>query len=144
MWLWNKNLCSTKERADHRSMEKKWDFLDFPVGLPNLRGRKSGTSWFWKLMEALAVVFPFQCITLTLVEADNETLLPVRGYLAIANDCSCEVTDHGGVHVTGCLYHHHYAWWARCFARLHLRTILTISMVIGMGGHSTGGWSDRD
>ena len=23
---------------------KKWDFLDFPVGLPNLRGRKSGTS----------------------------------------------------------------------------------------------------
>ena len=39
------NLCSTKERADHHSsMEKKWDFLDFPVGLPNLRGRKSGTS----------------------------------------------------------------------------------------------------
>ena len=34
----------TKERADRRSMEKKWDFLDFPVGLPNLRGRKSGTS----------------------------------------------------------------------------------------------------
>ena len=24
--------------------KKKWDFLDFPVGLPNLRGRKSGTS----------------------------------------------------------------------------------------------------
>ena len=24
--------------------EKKWDFLDFPAGLPNLRGRKSGTS----------------------------------------------------------------------------------------------------
>ena len=33
-----------KERADRRSTEKKWDFLDFPVGLPNLRGRKSGTS----------------------------------------------------------------------------------------------------
>ena len=39
-----KNLCSTKERADRHSTEKKWDFLDFPVGLPNLRGRKSGTS----------------------------------------------------------------------------------------------------
>ena len=53
MWHWNKNLCSTKERADCRSTEKKWDFLDFPVGLPNLGGRKSGTSWVWKLMEAL-------------------------------------------------------------------------------------------
>ena len=53
MWHWNKNLCSTKERADRRSTVKKWDFLDFPVGLPNLRGRKSGTSWVWKLMEAL-------------------------------------------------------------------------------------------
>ena len=31
----------------------KWDFRDFPVGLPNLRGRKFGTSWVWKLMEAL-------------------------------------------------------------------------------------------
>ena len=48
-------------------------------------------------------------------------LLPVRGYLAITNDCNCEVTDHGGAHVTGGSYHlHHYAWWARCFASLHL------------------------
>ena len=38
------------------------------------------------------------------------TLLPVRGYLAIANDCNCKVTDHGGAHVAGCSYHlHHYA-----------------------------------
>ena len=36
--------------------KKKWDFLDFPVGLPNLRGRKSGTSWVWKLMEALQIL----------------------------------------------------------------------------------------
>ena len=55
-----------------------------------------------------AVVAPFQCIPLSLVEADNETLLPVRGYLAIANDCSSEVTDHGGA--MSCSYHlHHYA-----------------------------------
>ena len=51
-----------------------------------------------------AVVFPFQCNPLTLVEADNETLLPVRGYLAIANDCSCEAMDHGGACVTCCSY----------------------------------------
>ena len=54
-----------------------------------------------------AVVAPVQCIPLTLVEADN---VPVRGYLDIANDCSCEVTDHGGARVTGFLSHlHHYA-----------------------------------
>ena len=29
-------------------------------------------------------------------------LLPVREYPAIANDCSCVVTDHGGAHVTSC------------------------------------------
>ena len=28
-----------------QTVGKKWDFLDFPVGLPNLRDRKSGTSW---------------------------------------------------------------------------------------------------
>ena len=32
-----------------------------------------------------AVVAPFQYVTFSLVEADNETLLPVRGYLAITN-----------------------------------------------------------
>ena len=69
-----------------------------------------------------AVVAPFQYIPLSLVEADNETLLPVRGHLAIVNDCSCEVTDHGGAHVNGCSYHlYHYAWWVRYFARLNLR-----------------------
>ena len=83
-------------------------------------------------------LFPMR--PLSLVEADNETLLPVRGYLAITNDCSCKVTDHGGAHVTGCSYHlHHYVWWAWCFARLHRRdSLLNISMVIGMGGPSTG------
>ena len=35
---------------------------------------------------------PFPC------RDNNETLLPVRGYLAIVNDYSCEVTDHGGAH----------------------------------------------
>ena len=71
------------------------------------------------------IVVPFQCIPLNLVEGDNETLLQVRGYLAIANDCSCKVMDHGGAHVTDCSYHlHHYDWWARCFARLHLRDSL--------------------
>ena len=83
----------------------------------------------------------FQCIRLTLVQTDSETLLPVKGYLAITNDCSCEVTDHGGACVTGCSYHlHHYTWWTRCFARLVWEiAFLTISVVFGMGGPSTGG-----
>ena len=42
------------------------------------------------------IVSPFQCISLILAEADNETLLPVRGNLAIMNDCSCEVMGHRG------------------------------------------------
>ena len=54
-------LCDTELRTyvllkkgqTTAAWKKKWDFLDFPVGLPNLRGRKSGTSWVWKLMEAL-------------------------------------------------------------------------------------------
>ena len=45
-------LCDTKIRTyvllkkgqTAAARKKKWDFLDFPVGLPNLRGRKSGTS----------------------------------------------------------------------------------------------------
>ena len=45
-------LCDTEIRTyvllkkgqTAAAWEKKWDFLDFPVGLPNLRGRKSGTS----------------------------------------------------------------------------------------------------
>ena len=41
------------KKGQTATARKKWDFLDFPVGLPNLRGRKSGTSWVWKLMEAL-------------------------------------------------------------------------------------------
>ena len=47
----------------------------------------------------------FQCIPLTLVEADNEILLPVRGYLAIVNDCSCKITDHGD------------SWFLRAFSK---------------------------
>ena len=83
-----------------------------------------------------AVVAPFQWITLTLVEADNETLLQVGGYLAIANDCSCEITDQGGASITGCLYYlHHYAWWAQCFARLDLRDSLL--------NHINGDWDGR-
>ena len=35
-----------------------------------------------------AVVAPIQYIPLAIVEADNETLLPNGGYLAIVNDCS--------------------------------------------------------
>ena len=53
-------LCDTEIRTyvlqnkgQPVAARKKWDFLDFPVGLPNLRCRKSGTSWVWKLMEAL-------------------------------------------------------------------------------------------
>ena len=54
-------LCNTeiktyvplKKGQTAAARKKKWDFLDFPVGLPNLRGRKSGTPWVWKLMEAL-------------------------------------------------------------------------------------------
>ena len=57
-------LCDTEIRTyvllkkgqTTAARKKKWDFLDFPVGLPNLRGRKSGTSWVWKLMEALKSV----------------------------------------------------------------------------------------
>ena len=83
-----------------------------------------------------AVVAPFQCVPFSFVEADNETLLPVRGYLAIMNDCNCEVTDHGGAHVTGGSYHlHHYAWWARCFASLHLWDSLL--------NHINGDWDGR-
>ena len=45
-------LCDTEIRTyvllkkgqTTAARNKKWDFLDFPVGLPNLRGRKSGTS----------------------------------------------------------------------------------------------------
>ena len=44
-------LCDTEIRTyvllnkgQPAAARKKWDFLDFPVGLPNLRGRKSGTS----------------------------------------------------------------------------------------------------
>ena len=57
------------------------------------------------------------------------------GYLAITNDCSCEVTDHGGTHVTGCLCHHHFACWARCFASLHLWDSLL--------NHINGDWDGR-
>ena len=87
------------------------------------------------------VVAPFQCSPLTLVEADNETLLLVRGYLVITNDCGCEVMDHGGAHTLD--------------ARIISTTMpdepgalptficeiafLTISVVIGMGGPSTNG-----
>ena len=53
-------LCDTeirtyvlRNKGQPAAARKKWDFLDFPVGLPNLRCRKSGTSWVWKLMEAL-------------------------------------------------------------------------------------------
>ena len=44
-------LCDTElrtsvllKKGQTAAAGKKWDFLDFPVGLPNLRGRKSGTS----------------------------------------------------------------------------------------------------
>ena len=44
-------LCDTElrtsvllKKGQTTAAGKKWDFLDFPVGLPNLRGRKSGTS----------------------------------------------------------------------------------------------------
>ena len=44
-------LCDTEirtyvllKKGQTAAARKKWDFLDFPVGLPNLRGRKSGTS----------------------------------------------------------------------------------------------------
>ena len=59
---------------------------------------------------------------------------PSPRYLAIANDCSCKVTDYGVTHVTGCSYQlHHYAWWAWCFARLHLRDSLL--------NHINGDWN---
>ena len=85
---------------------------------------------------------------------DNETLHPVRGYFAITNDCSCKVTDHRGTHVTGRSHHlQHYAWWASILpafirpsavpAFIWQIAFLTISLVIGMGGPSTGGSSDR-
>ena len=90
--------------------------------------------------------FPFQCISLTLVEADNETLLPVRGYLATwqmiaaarsrimeapvspaAHTISTTVPDGPGAWPT-------FIWETAC---------LTISMVIWMGGPSTDHSSDR-
>ena len=44
-------LCDTeirtyvfRNKGQPAAARKKWDFLDFPVGLPNLRCRKSGTS----------------------------------------------------------------------------------------------------
>ena len=54
------------------------------------------------------VVSPVQCIPFTLVETDNETLLPVGGYFAIMDDCSCQVTNLRGAHVTRCSYHLHH------------------------------------
>ena len=90
---------------------------------------------------------PFSCILLTLVEADNKTLLTVREYPAIAIDCSCKATDLRGTLVIRCLYHlHRYAWWAKCFPQLHLREswiLKTTSLVIGIGGPSAGGSLDR-
>ena len=50
-------LGDTDKKGQTAAAGKKWDFLDFPVGLPHLRGRKSGTSWVWKLMEVLSL-FP--------------------------------------------------------------------------------------
>ena len=73
---------------------------------------------------------PFQFIPLTLVEANNETLLPVRWYLAIANDCSCEVTDYGDAHFTGCSYHlYHYTWWAWLCPPLFLKFLPSVLSV---------------
>ena len=53
-------LCDTElrtyvllKKGQTAAAGKKWDF---PVGLPNLRGRKSGTSWVWKLMEVLSLL----------------------------------------------------------------------------------------
>ena len=58
---------------------------------------------------------------------DNETLLPVGGYLAIEDDCSCQVTDQRGAHVTRCSNHlHHYAWWGRCFTCLQVQCSIVI------------------
>ena len=95
-----------------------------------------------------AVVSPFQCIPFHCNpcrgrqwnSAPNQRV-PCQQL----NDSSCEVTNHEGTHLTGCSYHlHHHAWWAWGFARLHLidSQILIISMIIGMGGPSTGGSSD--
>ena len=75
-----------------------------------------------------------------IVEAGKETLLPVGGYLAIANDCSCEVTDHSG---TLCSYYLHYYGSSVLPVLICEIAFLTISVVIGMGGPSTGGSSDR-
>ena len=43
-----------------------------------------------------SIVASVQSITLALVKADNETLLPVSWDLAITYNCSSKIGDHGG------------------------------------------------
>ena len=93
-----------------------------------------------------AVISPLHCILLTLEEgrqwnsALSQRVPCHREWLQLPGQ-----SDHRGARVTGSSYPlHHYAWWARCYVRLHLRdNSLTISKVIGMGGLSTGGSLDR-
>ena len=69
-------------------------------------------------------------------------LLPFRGYLAKANGCSCEVTDHGCAMSPAARIISITMPDGPCAlpAFIWLIAFLTISMVTGMGRPSTGGW----
>ena len=70
----------------------------------------------------------------------NEALLPVSGDLPISNDCYGEVTDHVSTCIICCSDHiHHYPDGPAALPNLNLEmTFFTISMVIGIGGPSSG------
>ena len=56
-----------------------------------------------------SIVASVHSITLALVKPDNETFLPVSWDLAIKDNLSSKIADHGGTCITCCHDHlHHY------------------------------------
>ena len=87
-----------------------------------------------------AVVAHFQCTPLTFVVTDNETLLPVRGYLAAAKSRIMEASMSPAASIFSITMPDGSGALPAFIWKI---AFLTISMVIGIGGPSTGGSSDR-
>ena len=88
-----------------------------------------------------ALVSPFPCIPLTLVQRQTMKLLCVREYPAIANDCICMVTSCRRPYHRLLILSPPLCLMGPVLSRLHLRDsfLKTIPLVFGIGGPSTDG-----